>query len=232
MLDYQQVYMSVFAQLGVPLVNQAPGIELQDDGIHWKVSSHEAVLALVDVLIRESAHTANFRVCPPAPVWQWRFNPAHNRHYPECKKYGKIANDDHLISRPHHEKCGGNLTGFMFADRSSLCYNGLQFKLDNGTIDTRPFIPADRPLQVLCGEVPVETPPNNPIEFFEVVEHLSKKHVSTTLLPEMMRVKIHWTEGTAEEVVSKFLHLVTLATLSKPMRSLGFLNAKFLHPVV
>ena len=57
--------MSVFAQLGMPLVNQAPGIELQDDGIHWKVSSHEAVLALVDVLIRESAPTANFRVSPP-----------------------------------------------------------------------------------------------------------------------------------------------------------------------
>ena len=186
-VDYGQVYarlskayMSVFAELGVPLVNQAPGLELQDDGIHWKVSSHEAVLALVDVLIREPAPTANFRVCPPAPLWQWRFNPAHGRHYPECKKCGKLATDDNLYSRLHNDTCGGNLTGFMFADRASLFYNGLHFKLDNGTIDTMPFIPADRPLQDLRGEVPVETPPNNPIVSFEIVEHLSKKYLSNT----------------------------------------------------
>ena len=106
-----EVYMSVFAQLGVPLVNQAPGIELQDDGIHWKVSSHEAVLALVDVLIEKSAPTESFKVCPPAPLWQWRFNPTHIRHFPGCKKSGKLASDDHLHSWLHNEKCGGNLSG-------------------------------------------------------------------------------------------------------------------------
>ena len=63
----------------------------------------------------------------------------------------------------------------MFADRERLRFDGLVFELDNGTIDTRPILPLDRPLQVLSDAAPVDTPPNNPVRFFEVVEALSKR---------------------------------------------------------
>ena len=62
-------FQAIFADLGVPLVKQAPGIELEADGIHWSVTSRPAVERLIDTLVSEATATDSFRKCKPPMLW-------------------------------------------------------------------------------------------------------------------------------------------------------------------
>ena len=67
-----EVYMNIYETLGVPLVNEALGIELEDDGLHLKISSQSAVLVIVNRLLCAARSTSSFSKCPPAKLWEWR----------------------------------------------------------------------------------------------------------------------------------------------------------------
>ena len=60
-----ELYFRLYKSLGVPLVTEAPGVALESDGLHWKVSSESAVLKLVDALVFKSANTSLLRYVLP-----------------------------------------------------------------------------------------------------------------------------------------------------------------------
>ncbi len=57
-----ELYALGFARLKVPVVTEAPGVELQEDGIHWLTSSTPTVLDLITVLMQSSVPTVKFTV--------------------------------------------------------------------------------------------------------------------------------------------------------------------------
>ena len=57
-------------QLGIPLVVQAPGVEVADDGIHWRITSSAAIAKLVDVFVECAANTSMFKEAGTPTLWQ------------------------------------------------------------------------------------------------------------------------------------------------------------------
>jgi hypothetical protein len=188
-----QLYRNIYENLGVPLVNQAPGVELESDGLHWKVASQEAVLHLVDDLVKNSALTESFANHAPAPLWYWKYNETAGRHYPQCKICEKLACDQHLVGKVHAERCHGSSISFNFHEREQLCFRGQVFLLADGTVDSRAVIEPDRPL--LMSHVPGSNEPTQEavVTLFEIIECMSSLPVvKNTRLPRSLLVRIHW----------------------------------------
>ena len=178
-----ELSFSLYKGLGVPLVNEAPGVELESDGLHWKVSSEIAVLNLVDLLVSKSARTSSFKECRPAGLWQWKYLQQYQLHYPYCKVCDTLASDIHLNSRGHLDKCSGNVKSFDFLQREQLCHNGLKFSLDDGSLDLRPVIEGDRPLLLDgCPIIFEDSRQSCFVNSFELLEELSSERLANTNL--------------------------------------------------
>jgi hypothetical protein len=194
-----ELYVHNLEQLGVPVVTRAPGVELQDDGIHWKLTSSTAVLELMSTLIAASALTANFKACPPAALWHWKYLPNPEKHYLFCKRCDKLASDAHLASFSHIKYCFGNVTGFAFCGRVEMCSGGNVFRSNHCEQILESPLEPDHPLQLMqVGDI-VNPPTQNIVSCFEIVKALSSDEVKNTSLPESMLVNIHWTDGTVDE---------------------------------
>ena len=79
-------FQAMFSELGVPLVNEAPGVDLEADGLHWRVTSRPAVERIIDTLVQRAASTETFQNCKPPMLWDWRYNPSLERHYPRASR--------------------------------------------------------------------------------------------------------------------------------------------------
>jgi hypothetical protein len=142
---------AMFLKLGVPVVSQAPGIELEADGLHWRVSSGPAVENLIDALIEKATPTMAFGNSKPPMLWDWKFNPTFQRHYPRCVVCSTMLDDAHLDSKPHLRKAGGTKLSFDFPGRLQHCAHGVQFRtggVSGGPVDITPYLPSDHPLPV------------------------------------------------------------------------------------
>jgi hypothetical protein len=192
-----QLYMAIYEDLGVPLVNQAPGVELESDGLHWKVSSHRAVLNLINSLIEKAAPTKSFAAFAPAVLWHWKYSPTLNAHFPFCKVCDKKACDEHLESKNHEKVCYSKKACFDFEQREHLCSYGKVFHQVDGTLDSRPFLEADIPLRQ--SQVPVTHAEMQKVVVtrFEVlvVKGDTAHHsppTQNTALPHTLEVRLHW----------------------------------------
>ena len=151
----------------MPVVTQAPGVELAADGIHWHMSSQRAVEDLIDSLVQAARSTSDFSSTSPPTLWGWRFNPTFERHYPCCIACNKEATDIHLDSRKHKENNRFHFL-FDFPRREALCNTGVKFRetCDSdspGALITRHWLRAEHPL-------PVVPPPRHIRNSQEVVE--------------------------------------------------------------
>ena len=103
------LYQQSLKEYGVPVIGGCPDLVLDTDGLHWGVSSRNAVRKLVDVLVNAALPTANFSKAAPPPLWHWRFDATFRRYYSCCIKCNKLAQDKHLESKDHLRKTAGSL---------------------------------------------------------------------------------------------------------------------------
>ena len=182
----------------MPLVDQAPGVELETNGLHWKMSFQSSVLNSISNLIEISMPTASFAVHPPAPMWHWKYN--NGKHYPVCKKCDNIAFNAHMKSKEHLDRCCGNVASFAFPGREELCRRGQFFLGPDGQLQRRePGLPPDINLEVASTANTVESSQPNDVLSFEIVEALSDTFVEKTQLPKKIRIRIIWSDGTETE---------------------------------
>ena len=142
-----ELYVNLFGGLGVPVVTHAPGVELQADDLHWTASSEKAVLEVISTLMENMTPTKEFAVCPPAPLWHWKFD--HKKHYPWCKKCDQVASNSHLGGKKHIDRCGSRRSPYEFEGREHFCNYGLVVLGEDLIQITESPLSPDRPLQVL-----------------------------------------------------------------------------------
>ena len=143
------LFQNEFRRLGVPLVNQAPGVDLDDDGIHWRVTSRHVVETLFGSLVQAAVDTKKFHHGTPPTLWNWRWNTSAGKHFPCCMVCDRDASDDHLFCRKHQEKSGGTSKlhiSFHFAKRHEYMENGVRFYDIHGKQDKSPYLPANTPI--------------------------------------------------------------------------------------
>ena len=90
---------------------------------------------------------------------------------------------------------------FAFPDREKLCNEGLVLRSRDGRQTLESPLEADRPLHVMTVAETEDPPRTNLVQFFEIIEVLSPEEVKNTSLGEKLRVRIHWTEGEADEEI-------------------------------
>ena len=143
------LYQAKFFQAGIPLVSQAEGVQLEEDGIHWKQSSHSAVENLIGNMVRAAVNTDAFKYTTPPPLWHWRFNRHYQKHYPTCVICDKECTDQHLNGNVHKALANGTLVSFDFPLREFFCAEGVQFFQGEGRarlVDNSLHLPSDHPM--------------------------------------------------------------------------------------
>ena len=133
----------------IPLVSNAVGIELDEDGVHWTINSLPAVLDIINRMALGATDTNTFSHLMHLPLWHWRLNVPFERHYPCCIICNKDASNAHLGSKQHREQANGSLLGFDFPDRDFYVSKGFQFFTGQDSaavVDTNPALPADHPM--------------------------------------------------------------------------------------
>jgi len=133
----------------IPLVSNAVGIELDEDGVHWTINSLPAVLDIINRMALGATDTNTFSHLMHLPLWHWRLNGPFERHYPCCIICNKDASNEHLGSKQHREQANGALLGFDFPDRDFYVSKGFQFFTGQDSaavVDTSPTLPADHPM--------------------------------------------------------------------------------------
>ena len=133
----------------IPLVSNAVGIELDEDGVHWTINSLPAVLDIINRMALGATDTNTFSHLMHLPLWHWRLNGPMQRHYPCCTICNKDASNEHLGSKQHREQANGALLGFDFPDCDLYMSKGFQFFTGQDSaavVDTSPTLPADHPM--------------------------------------------------------------------------------------
>ncbi len=120
---------------GIPVVTEIPGVELEEDGVHWRRTATAAVSALVRTLVEAALPTAEFASCGARPVLcEWVYNGTHGLHYPTCVLCSKLLCDAHLSSRGHRETCVSiPKESFEFPERKRYAQYGYRF-VDRGSV--------------------------------------------------------------------------------------------------
>jgi hypothetical protein len=119
-------------QLCIPLVTEAHGVVLAEDGIHWRITSSDAIEGLIRKFVYTAIETRYFRNGQLPILWYWLYNPLYASHYPTCTMCQKRLSNAHLNSKSHKAKAIGSASVFEFPSRETYCDNGVRFRqLDN-----------------------------------------------------------------------------------------------------
>ena len=190
----------------------------QQDGLHWGVSSWNAVRKLADVLVNEALPTAFFSKTAPLPLWHWRFDATFRRYYPCCMKCNRITFDKHLESKKHHRNTAGFLLTFDFPGRAHHCAHGVVLRVggrSDGEVETTLILPADHPLTGGSDFLPVGECAK--VSNFHILTECGHKKAKNTYLYEQLLCRIEWADQPAiEDVFEIFSHGAKRDVLGRP----------------
>ena len=172
---------------GIPVVSNAQGIKVGDDGVHWDLNSLPAVLELINRMVQAAADTNSFTHSMNLPLWHWRFNSGFQRHYPCCSICDRDASDQHLDSKTHKHKANGTLLGFDFPDREKHCTLGFKFFTAEAVVDTTATLPADQPMR---GEPCRDRPSDNQCTSFTLRQQDSKRLSTKSSISQRCQIDI------------------------------------------
>ena len=122
------MYQNDLREEGFSVSSAVPGLALQEDGMHWRISSWHAVGDLLCAMADRAVDVNELRF-PVPPAWLWAYDARDGMHYPTCAKCRgkdgrrKRATTDHFQSKLHlqtHKACLAAPADVLHAGRKFL----------------------------------------------------------------------------------------------------------------
>jgi hypothetical protein len=198
---------------GVPVVSQASGMKIGEDGIQWCGSAQAAVGQLMAEMVEVSKPTKEFEHNDTPATWAWKFVEQYGRHFPYCYKCVKLMTEDHFTTERHMD-CGGACgvtKSFIFPNREALCAFGVRFQSQAlskapGEQNKELWLPAEHPLPDGSGQAVAQFNNSNPVVTeVEMDEEEGLYEHRNGSLPVTFRAKLRWSDGSRTQHRCKFL---------------------------
>ena len=176
------------------VVKDVPGIEHTEDGMHWSISSHEAVKELIRTMVDKRKHTLDCTDQHLPILWCWCYQELHKRHFPYCIPCGKFINPEHIEGKQHKERCHG--LPFTFIHQKRLCTRGVQFREASGDeigsdkLKTTKLLDALTPLPATNTSVLSGIPKIKQVLIREQTGSVTSRH---KVLPEKFVIEVWYT---------------------------------------
>ena len=178
------------------VVKDAPGIEHTEDGMHWSVSSEEAVKELIKRMVDERKHTLDCTNQHQPILWCWCYDELQKRHFPYCIPCGKFINPGHIEGKQHKERCHG--LPFTFTDQERWCTQGARFREASGDeigsdkLKTTKWLDALTPLPAINTSVLSDIPKIKQVLIREQTGEVIFRH---KVLPKKFVIEVWYTDN-------------------------------------